>query len=175
MTLKHTIPATVSGEPIRGEGQAQAWRRDVASSAGFPALKARISVGAMNLPSSGDREFTIQVSNRVLKACYGVFPLLVVLSTTEEGGPSGTWSTSWSKGEVVSELAADQAWIVYTDVDGIAKLIVNASPLDVLYVKASVFYPAEAVTAAWDSAVAPAGEWLFDDAVNSGQVLTVGF
>lgn len=150
MSVSVNIPKTVSGEPTRGETQRQEWQRQVAAAAGQPALSCTIAVGNENTPSANDRDITIQVVNRKLERCFGIYPLLVVMSTDEIGGPSGTQTTSWQAGAQVAELAVGQAWIVLTDPNGSAVLRANIAGVAERYVKAG-----------WDGAMVIKGpiEW----------------
>jgi len=145
------IPKTVSGEPLRGEAQAQAWRRAVSGAAGQPSLKVKITAADEGAPSANDRLITLQVCNRLLEPCFGVFPLLVVIGTDEVGGPGGTQTTSWEVGAEVAELAAAQSWIVLTDPNGSAVLKATVAGAGTRYVKAG-----------WDGAMAISGpiEWV---------------
>lgn len=130
MTVALNIPQGIDASAV-----GQQFMREAQAFSQLPQLQVHVRPGA---EAANVRRFTLQVVNRRGRDCIGLFALLVVIGTTETGGPGGSQTVSVVSGATVQTIASNQAYVVMTGANGKAEIDVTVTGAGTRYVRAGV-------------------------------------
>jgi len=96
------------------------------------------------------RDITLRVRDRLLVPWQRRFALLAWIADAEDGPPGGTQTVAWITGDVLLEIAADQAWLLLTDAAGEAEARITIAGTASRWLNALPLYsPAQSEEIAW--------------------------